>query len=203
MSTVQIIRYVVGPIRTNEYLVYCEDQSDAVIIDPGAPNSLLYDDIKRLGLIPKYIFLTHGHGDHTDGLNEAKENYPDIKLVASKKEHNFLFNRKYSNGQGGIIADIEVHDGDDLSIGTMSFNFIETPGHTPGSMCILIDDVLFSGDTLFFGSIGRTDLPGGNETLIIKSIKEKLMCLNDNITVLPGHMKETSIGFERSYNPFV
>ena len=202
MSTAQVIKYVAGSYRTNVYLVY-DETKEAFIVDPGYEFKEIYDQIEKLDLNPEYIILTHGHGDHTGGIDLLKKTYPDIKLIASVKERKFLFNRDLSMGKGGIKADIEVKDGDELTVGDMKLKFISTPGHTPGGMCILLDNLLFSGDTLFRMSIGRTDLPGGNDEEIIKSITEKLLCLPDETVVLPGHMQETTIGIERRYNPFV
>lgn len=202
MSTAQVIKYVAGSYRTNVYLVY-DETKEAFIVDPGYEFKEIYDQIEKLDLNPKYIILTHGHGDHTGGIDLLKKTYPDIKLIASVKERKFLFNRDLSMGKGGIKADIEVKDGDELTVGDMKLKFISTPGHTPGGMCILLDNLLFSGDTLFRMSIGRTDLPGGNDEEIIKSITDKLLCLPDETVVLPGHMQETTIGIERRYNPFV
>ena len=202
MSTAQVIKYVAGSYRTNVYLVY-DETKEAFIVDPGYEFKEIYDQIEKLDLNPKYIILTHGHGDHTGGIDILKKTYPDIKLIASVKERKFLFNRDLSMGKGGIKADIEVKDGDELTVGDMKLKFISTPGHTPGGRCILLDNLLFSGDTLFRMSIGRTDLPGGNDEEIIKSITEKLLCLPDETVVLPGHMQETTIGIERRYNPFV
>ena len=108
-----------------------------------------------------------------------------------------------SMGKGGIKADIEVSDGDEMEVGAIKLKFISTPGHTPGGMCILMDDVLFSGDTLFKGSVGRTDFPGGDMDELLSSIRDKLMKLPDDTRVLPGHMDETTIGIERRHNPFV
>ena len=203
MSTARVIRYVAGAYRTNVYLVYEEESKAAFIVDPGYEFQKIYDDIKRLELDPQYIILTHGHGDHTGGIDLLKKTYPDIKLVASLKERKFLYNRDMSMGKGGIKADMEVSDGDELKVGDIELKFISTPGHTPGGMCILMDGVLFSGDTLFRMSVGRTDMAGGDEETLLSSIKEKLMTLPDETVVLPGHMDETTIGIERRYNPFV
>ena len=203
MSTARVIKYVAGAYRTNVYLVYDEETKEAFIVDPGYEFPKIYDDIQTFGLKPMCILLTHGHGDHTGGIGLLKKTYPDIKLIASAKERKFLYNRSFSLGKGGIRADIEVSDGDELEIGNIKLKFISTPGHTPGGMCILMDDILFSGDTLFRMSVGRTDLPGGDEKTLLSSVKEKLMILPDETVVLPGHMEETTIGIERRYNPFV
>jgi len=203
MSTAQIIRYIKGSYATNVYLVFDKETKDAFIIDPSIEFSEITRDIDMYGLNPKYIILTHGHGDHTGGIDYLKEEYPEIKLVFCKKEKNFIYDRDKSMGQGGIVADILVSDNDELEIGNIKLRFIETPGHTPGGMCVLMDDVLFSGDTLFFASVGRTDFIGGNTEQLIESIRTKLLCLPDKTLVLPGHMRETNIGFERNNNPYV
>jgi len=203
MSTAQIIRYVAGSYRTNVYLVYDDETKDAFIVDPGYEFQKIYDDIERLQLDPKYIILTHGHGDHTGGIDLLKKTFPKIKLCASVKERKFLYDRDKSMGKGGITADIELKDGDEMSVGPIKLKFISTPGHTPGGMCILMGDVLFSGDTLFRMSVGRTDMPGGDQELLFDSITEKLFILPDSTTVLPGHDEATTIGIEKRYNPFV
>ena len=203
MSTVQLIKYVAGSYRTNVYLCWDEDTKDAFIVDPGYEFKAICEDIERLCLKPKYIILTHGHGDHTGGIDMLKKIYPDILLVASAKEKKLLFHRSMSMGKGGITADIEVSDGDILKVGNIELKFISTPGHTPGGMCILTGNTLFSGDTLFKGSVGRSDFPGGDEEALLRSVKEKLMAIPDETRVLPGHMEETTIGIERRYNPFV
>ncbi len=203
MSTAQVIKYVAGSYQTNVYLVYDEETKDAFIVDPGYEFRKIYDDIERLGLKPQYIILTHGHGDHTGGIDLMKKTFPGIKLVASDKERKLLYKRHLSMGKGGIVADMEVSDGDSMDIGNMHLEFISTPGHTPGGMCIKLDDMLFSGDTLFRMSVGRTDFPGGNMDDLLTSIKDKLFLLPDETRVFPGHMEETTIGIEKRYNPFV
>ncbi len=203
MFSGQIIRYVAGAYATNVYLVYSKETRDALIVDPGYEFEKIYYDIEKLGLMPRYILLTHGHGDHTGGIELLKKTFPEIQLVACRAERNFLLDRDKSMGKGGIRADREVSDGESLEMAGMQFRFIETPGHTPGGMCILCDDLLFSGDTLFFGSVGRTDFPGGNAEKLVVSIREKLFVLPEDTEVFPGHGNETSIGFEKRCNPFV
>jgi len=199
----QIKRYVVGMIENNDYVVYDENTKDAFIVDLTENNQRIVDDINKMGLNVKYLILTHGHFDHTMGTKFFQMAFPDAKLIACKKEAKMLFERALSHGPGGIVADIWVKDGDELDFSETKLRFIETPGHSSGSMCILMNDVLFSGDTLFQCSVGRTDLPTGNGEEIMVSIKNKLFNLSDDTRVLPGHSAETSIGFEKRYNPFV
>ena len=152
---------------TNVYLVWDEESKKAFLVDPGAPVTELADLIDKEQLDLQYIMLTHAHGDHTAGLGFFREKYPDAKLVASRAERKMLYNRDRSFGTGGITADIETKDGDTLDVGNIHLKFIDCPGHTPGGMSIYTDGVLFSGDTLFRTSVGRTDLPGGDwDTLV-------------------------------------
>ena len=195
--------YILSAFGTNCYLVWKDDCPDAFIVDPVAPSQQLAADVAKNNLNPKYIILTHGHGDHTGGIEFCKENWPDIQVVANRKEEKLLYSRRDSYGKGGIKADIWTKDGDTLQVGSMELKFIFTPGHTPGGQCVLVDRTLFSGDTLFHASIGRTDLWGGSFADIMESITQKLFLLPEDTTVLPGHMDATTIGYEMRYNPFV
>ena len=188
---------------TNMYLVWDEDSKKAFIVDPGAPSDQMVNAIAENKLQPEYIILTHAHGDHTGGIDPLKEKYPGIKLVANRAERKMLAERSRISGGEGHTADIEVTDGDTLDVGPMHLCFIDCPGHTPGGMSILLGKVLFSGDTLFMSSVGRTDLPGGDWDTLMHTIREKLFVLPDDTVVLPGHMQETTIGFEKRCNPFV
>ena len=195
--------FVVGEIQTNCYVVYNEESKDCFLVDPGDKDRFLSEFLKKNQLNVKYIILTHGHGDHTSGIPAIKTDYPDVKLIANRSERDFLYDRSKSFGMGGIKADIEVKDGEEMDICGAHLKFISTPGHTPGGMCILMDKTLFCGDTLFFGSVGRTDLPGGDYDQLMDSIKNKLFTLPDDTICYPGHMRETNIAFEKEYNPFV
>ena len=188
---------------TNMYLVWDEDSKKSFIVDPGAESVQMENAISENKLQPEYIILTHAHGDHTGGIDPLKEKYPGIKLVANRAERKMLAERSRISGGEGHTADIEVTDGDTLDVGPMHLCFIDCPGHTPGGMSILLGKVLFSGDTLFMSSVGRTDLPGGDWDALMHTIREKLFVLPDDTVVLPGHMQETTIGFEKRCNPFV
>ena len=188
---------------TNVYLAWDEKSKKGFLVDPGSRLPQLADLIEKEGIELQYIILTHAHGDHTGGLDYFRNKYPEAKIVASRAERKTLYNRDLSFGTGGITADIETKDGDELEVGNLKLKFIDCPGHTPGGMSILTEGVLFSGDTLFRTSVGRTDLPGGDWDKLYETIKYKLFALPDDTVVLPGHMYETSIGFEKRNNPFV
>ena len=192
-----------GYLQTNCYLAWSGSTKKGFIVDPGDVSPELKDFIKKQEIQPEYIILTHGHGDHTAGIPDLQKAFPGIQTVASKKERKFLIDRKASYGPGGIECDIYVDDGQEMVAADTTIRFISTPGHTPGGMCILAEKTLFSGDTLFRDSIGRSDFPGGDQDTLIRSIREKLLILPEDTRVLPGHEEETTIGHEARYNPFV
>ncbi|HCU08060.1 MAG TPA: MBL fold metallo-hydrolase [Clostridiales bacterium] len=192
-----------GYLQTNCYLVWNESTKKAFIVDPGDVSPELKSFIKKEELLPEYILLTHGHGDHTGGLFDLVKEYPKIQTVASKKERKFLNDRKASYGAGGIECDIYVEDGQEMNAADTTIRFLSTPGHTPGGMCILMGKTLFSGDTLFRCSVGRSDFTGGDQEALIRSIRDQLLVLPEDTRVLPGHDEETTIGYEVRYNPFV
>lgn len=204
----QIKRFSVGMICTNCYLIWDEKTKEAAVIDPGFISTPLSDYIKENGLALKYIILTHGHFDHVSGANSLKERYGG-KLVACEKEREFLNDYSctmlniYGDDKNPPKVDSYVKEGDVLALGETSLSVIETPGHTIGGMSILCEDVLFCGDTLFFEGVGRCDLKTGSMSTLVKSIKEKLFILDDNTRVLCGHGDETTIGYEKTHNPYV
>ena len=194
-----IKQYIAGPIEANNYLVADENSKEAVLIDCSERLPQIIDDVKNLGLKVKYILLTHGHFDHVMGVNEMKK-----ELNAE-----VLINKKDELGTFGLFVDKNPEydrfiDGNtELKIGDIPIKILETPGHTEGGMCYLIDGNLFSGDTLFKRYVGRTDLPGGNYSKIENSIKNVLYKLDDNTIVYPGHNEKTTIGYEKEYNEIV
>jgi glyoxylase-like metal-dependent hydrolase (beta-lactamase superfamily II) len=208
----QIEKFTIGPLSTNCYLVH--DESNAIIIDVGGDPAPLIDFLENKKLRPKLILATHGHFDHILGISALKKKYSipfmvhhkELELIKNFKEivRNFVSMYNLSIG----ISDIETpkpddtfEDGHIITIGNISLKVLETPGHTLGSSCFLSDNALFSGDTLFMGSIGRTDY-GGDEELMKMSLK-KLRELPDDLIVYPGHGPITTLGHEKSTNPFL
>lgn len=197
-----------GPIMVNTYVAYDETKK-GFIVDPGGFSQVLADYIKENEVEIEYIILTHGHGDHIGGVKAFMDLYPNAKLVAYKDERELLqdpmknVSRELSGTPVTLEADIYVSDGDTLKVGDTTLTFIHTPGHTKGGMSIVGPGFVFSGDTLFRGSIGRTDFYGGSFPEIMKSIKERLFLLPDDTVVYPGHMEPTTIEYEKRNNPFV
>ena len=200
-----------GMLMVNTYLVIDENTKKGFIVDPGGFDKKLCSVVEQSGISLEYIILTHGHVDHIGGVEDYRKKFPQIKVIASKAELEMLKNPDFnmSNVMGispvSLVPDITVVEGDCISVGDIDIRFVMTPGHSPGGMCIIIDKekVVFSGDTLFAQSIGRTDFPGCSFEKLINSIKEKLFVLDDDTVVYPGHMNSTSIGFEKRHNPFV
>ncbi|MEG0292220.1 MAG: MBL fold metallo-hydrolase [Anaerovoracaceae bacterium] len=198
-----------GPLMVNTYLAYDEDTKKGFIVDPGGYSKDLELFIAKENIEIEYIILTHGHGDHIGGVFEHLNDHSNAKVVASVDEVPMLVDPNsnmttQTHGRAiSIKPDIEVWDGETMMVGNMELKFIMTPGHSPGGMCILVDKVLFCGDTLFRDSIGRTDFQGGSFKELKESIHSKLFVLDPDTQVLPGHMGPTTIGHEKENNPFV
>ena len=160
------------------YIIYSPKQKKAAIIDPEYDTSKPTEFISSNNLEVEYIIVTHHHSDHTGGIREIKDLIPDSKIVASEIESEELV----------VKADIIVEDNDTLELGDIKLKFILTPGHTAGGICIIVDnEALLTGDTLFIGDCGRTDLPGGNLEQMFKTLQEKIKPLPDHLIVYPGH----------------
>ena len=198
--------FVEGPVDANNYLLIDEESNEGVLIDCSSSRAEFVDAVKNTGCTLKYILITHGHFDHILGVEKFKEEFKveayvsqdDLNQISYAPQMLMMFG-------GGTIAKAPeitkpVNDGDEFEIGKYTIKSISTPGHTKGGMCYLVDNKLFSGDTLFQGSVGRCDLPEGDLDEIIKSIKEKLFTLADEIEVYTGHGGKTTIGFEKKYN---
>ncbi|SDE59905.1 MBL fold metallo-hydrolase [Sporomusa acidovorans] len=206
----KIIHLGVGQLGTNCYIAYCEKTLQAGVIDPGGSPEAILAEINKAKLKVEYIINTHGHADHI-GANDAIQQATGAKVLIHYEDAGMLTSAQLNLSMyigGGFVCqppDRLLNDGDMISIGNIDFKVLHTPGHTPGGICLLADaeKVLFAGDTLFAESIGRTDFPGGSSSQLINGIKNKLLILDDDIKVLPGHGPETSIGWERKRNPFI
>ena len=203
-----IERLQLGIYGTNCYIIGCDTTKEAIVIDPGGePEEILYK-ANDLGLKIKYIALTHGHGDHIGGLIELR-NETGAPVLIHKEDEELLVNAKMNLSEQISRRKIEVtpdrylDEGTALNVGKLDFEVIHTPGHTKGSVCLKVQDNIFSGDTLFAGSIGRTDLYGGSYDNIIASINNKLMIYDDNDKVFPGHGPASTIGKEKETNPYI
>ena len=194
-------------LQENTYILTDSETNQGMVIDPGCYTPAMKKELRNLTEL-KYIILTHAHGDHMGALNAIRKDYPDAILIAGVKEKKLLLDAEnngsmeFSPEPVSTEADRYVSEGDSVTLGSIKFTFMETPGHTQGGICICGDGKIFTGDTLFFRSIGRTDLYSGNMEQMRKSL-QKLMRLPDEIQVLPGHGPGTSIGAEKKGNPFV
>jgi glyoxylase-like metal-dependent hydrolase (beta-lactamase superfamily II) len=202
----KIIGHPLGAYQANCYIVYDENTKDGFIIDPGDEGSTILDVINREKLNIKFIILTHGHFDHIGAVNKIKEalnipvymNEKDGFMIKSGKQKIGMAYPKFEN----FNPDRFVKEGDTISCGGNTIEIIETPGHTPGGISIKLDGYVFTGDTLFAGSIGRYDFEGGSFEDIVNSIKNKLFTLPDDTIVCPGHGQGTKIGIEKETSSF-
>lgn len=201
----KITSFACSPYQTNSYLVVDEETNKGFIVDPGGYVPQMTETIKGEGTTIDYIIITHGHSDHVAGLDDYKKDFPEAKVVVYVDEAPMVTGRTEFGNTVATVPDTLVNDEDQMAFAGMTLQFKHTPGHTPGGMCVFIPEahVLFSGDTLFRQSIGRTDFPGGSYREIDKSIKTKLYTLPEDTQVFPGHMGPTTIGFEKENNPFV
>ncbi|RJQ50561.1 MAG: MBL fold metallo-hydrolase [Desulfobacteraceae bacterium] len=200
----------VGPIMANCFIVGCEATGSAAVIDPGDETDRILRSLSESGLNLSCIINTHGHFDHVGGNRRMKE-ATGAELIIHARDVPMLDRLSASAAAWGFSAenspppDRTVDQGDTISFGEITFGVIHTPGHTPGGISLHTAEAVFVGDTLFSGSIGRTDFPGGDYEALIASVRNKLFALGDEVRVLSGHGPETTIGREkqRRYNPFV
>ncbi len=203
-----IKKLILGMVETNCYIVFDKLSKRAVIIDPADSPKLIVDALSSEGVQADAVILTHGHFDHILGLQDFE--VENIKIYAAAAEAELLADAKLNSSSRvhrpyTVIPDVLLEDGDNIEIPGIKLQVIATPGHTGGSICFYDSEnkVLFSGDTLFYRSIGRTDLPTGSKREIIDSIRQKLFLLSDETKVYPGHGPETTIGYEKANNPYV
>lgn len=199
--------FVVRYTATNCYLIYSKQDGEGLIVDPGDVSKELWYMVEKLKLKIKYIVNTHGHIDHTGGNDWYREK-TGAPLLVHELDRDFYANpdlnlSTYSKPCVLKQADRMLQDGDMIRVGKEELKVLHTPGHTPGSICLLSKTILFSGDTLFAGSIGRTDFPLGSYEELMNSLKTKIMTLQGNLAVYPGHGPSSHLDLERRTNPFL
>lgn len=204
-------RLSVGPVQANCYLLW-NTKKEGLIIDPGSEGDRIIAEVEALGVKPIAILLTHAHFDHIGALDEVKDKW-NLPVYLHNKEADWLGNPELNGSSFFPMvkpvsvgkADHALKPGEDLKIGSFTCKILHTPGHSPGSVSFYFEDseIVVSGDALFMGSIGRTDLPGGNHEQLLESIHEQLLTLDEETLVLSGHGPSTTIGEEMNTNPFL
>lgn len=204
----KIIELTVGPVQTNCYILAKEEGSSCVVVDPGEEAEKIADQITKNGWKCEAILLTHGHFDHITGTGRLCE-LTGAKVYANEAERDLLSDPVLNcSGMAGHAVAIEpeyfLRDGQKIEIAGITFQMIATPGHTSGGCCYYVEEeqILFSGDTVFMESVGRTDLPTGNMQRLIDSVRERIFILPDAVKIYPGHGPETSVGYEKQNNPY-
>ena len=193
----------------NTYILADDDTKEAIVVDPGGEAERILAAIEEQGVTVKHILCTHGHMDHVGGVNVVREatgatfriHENDVEMTQrapAAYTQQLIPDYVQPPAPDGLLK-----DGDEVQVGALKVRVIETPGHTMGSLCLAVDGYLFAGDTLFNGSVGRTDFPGSSWDALVESVHTRLFDLPEDTVVLPGHGPETSIGHEKAHNPFV
>lgn len=208
MSNIILKQFILGALENNNYLLIDTESKEAVLIDGSGYTDEIEKTLQEHNATLKYLLLTHGHFDHVLGVNDIKSKFGCKVLI--NKEDEILYNSANSYVAQYGIGNVEipkidgyVEDNQIIKFGEHEIKVITTPGHTLGGVCYLVEDMLFSGDTLFYECIGRTDLPGGSFEQLVKNIKEKLFTLDKHIKVYPGHGYTSTIGHEVVNNQFL
>ncbi|OGW40171.1 MAG: MBL fold metallo-hydrolase [Nitrospirae bacterium GWD2_57_9] len=203
-----LMRLVVGPLQVNCFIIADEKTKEAIVIDPGDDGQDILRVIREKGLKVKYVVNTHGHFDHV-GANKAVKEATGAELLIHEGDAPVMASASLQSSAFGMApvssppADRYIKHGDVISAGEVSLKVLHTPGHSPGGICLLEQGLVFTGDALFAGSIGRSDLPGGDLMTLLRSIKTNLMSLPDDTKVFSGHGPASTIGDERQENPFL
>jgi glyoxylase-like metal-dependent hydrolase (beta-lactamase superfamily II) len=207
-SKLQVEPLIVGPLFSNCYIVWDEDKKEGAVIDPGDDADNILKVVKELGIKIKYILATHGHFDHVGAVAPLRRELK-VEFLAHKDDFFFIENGENAANRWGVAIeqppkpDRFIDDGEKIMVGNFEIEVLHTPGHSPGGVSFLNDSMVFAGDTLFQGSIGRTDFRKGSIEDLSKSIKTRLYTLPDDTLVYTGHGPVTTIGDEKKYNAFV
>ena len=198
---------VVGPIQSNCYIVGCDRTRETAVIDPGGDADRILITLAKDKLRCLYIINTHGHFDHSADNKRLKE-VTGAQLLIHPADAPMILHQSMGGGMWGIHVDNSpppdryLEEGDIITFGDISLKVLHTPGHSPGGISLVTDKIVFVGDTLFAGSIGRTDFPGGDHEGLIRNVRNKIFTLGDDVAVYPGHGPKTTVGRERKTNPF-
>lgn len=204
----EVIKKSLGQMGTNCYVIWDEKSMEAAVIDPGFEDQRIADIINDKALKVKYILLTHGHFDHLGGVNQIKGLTGAKVLIHENDRECLTLPERNLSILAGMAMELEPADGylsekEEITVGEIKLRIIHTPGHSKGGVCLLAEDTLFAGDTLFNSSIGRTDFADGDLPELLSAIQVKLFILDDATKVLPGHGEDTTIGYEKLNNPFL
>ena len=203
--------FVTGMLENNNYLLIDEKSKQAVLIDCSQYLPEIKDMLKEYSANLKYILITHGHFDHVMGINDFHKEYPQTEIIAPINDKELIedietFLDRFIGGFGRVDVphiDKYISEKDEILFGEEKIKIISTPGHTKGGVCYFIDNKLFTGDTIFFGSVGRTDLPGGSYEQIKNSVNNVLNMFDDSVIIYTGHGEKTNVGFEKLNNPVI
>ena len=201
-------KLTVGELDTNCYILGDYETKVGLVIDPGGEVDLIEKEINKLKLKVEYIVLTHGHGDHIAALSELKKitgaqvliHQLDAEMLSEPEKNLSVFSLNPISAPG---EDRLLKDGDKIRIGKIELEVLHTPGHTGGSISLFTDKIVFTGDLIFYGSVGRTDRPGGSYQQLLRAIHEKILDKDDDTVIYPGHGPSTTIGDEKQNNPFI
>lgn len=210
MADIGIKTLVVGPLDVNCYILWDKETKDGVVVDPGGNADVIAETVKSLGVKTVSIIDTHGHFDHVGGNGELAEllnvkvaiHEDDAHMIEGASAQSAFYGHKIDDLPA---PDVTFTDGTTIEAGSLAVKILHTPGHTTGGVCLYVEDaeILITGDTLFAGSIGRSDLPGGDHETLLASIKNKILPLPADVRVFPGHGGSSTVGEERKYNPFL